>query len=96
MANAIIVEKRTLSMYRLRSLCATNEWYTCGTNDDYANLLSSVRDDNFEPVEMTTQKLAEIAEDIMRHSDMPADYDLCCVMYELAKVCETCFEIIEL
>ena len=96
MANAIIVEKRTLSMYRLRSLCVTNEWYTCGTNEEYANLLSSVHDDNFEPVEMTTQKLAEIAADIMRHSNMPADYDLCCVMYELAKVCETCFEIIEL
>ena len=44
---------------------------------------------------MTTQKLAEIAADIMRHSDLPADYDLCCVMYELAKVCETYFEIIE-
>ena len=33
MANAIIVEKRTLSMYKLRSLCVTNEWYTCGTNE---------------------------------------------------------------
>lgn len=96
MANAIIVEKRTLSMCKLRKLCVTNEWYTCGTNEDYANFLSSVHDDKFEPVEMTTQKLAEIAADIMRHSDMPAEYDLCCVMYELAKVCETCFEIIEL
>lgn len=95
MANAIVVEKRTLSMYKLRKLCVTNEWYTCGNNEDYDKLLSSVRDDNFEPVEMTTQKLAEIAEDILIHSDLPADYDITYVMYELVKVCETCFEIIE-
>ena len=96
MTNAIIVEKRTLSMYRLRGLCVAKEWYTCGNNQDYDKLLSSVHDDKFEPVEMTTEKLAEIAADIMRHSDMPAEYDLCCVMYELAKVCETCFDMVEL
>lgn len=96
MTNAIVVEKRTLSMYKLRKLCVTNKWYTCGTNEDYDKLLSSVHDNKFEPVEMTTEKLAEIAADIMRYSDMPAEYDLCCVMYELAKVCETCFDIVEL
>lgn len=88
-----IIEKRTLSMYRLRNLCVRNNWYTRGTNEDYDRLLSSVHNDKYEAVEMTTEKLAELAEDIMRHSDMSADYDICCVMFELAEACVTCFEM---
>ena len=86
-----IKETRTLSAWDLRNLCAKRNWYTQGTNEDYDCLLSSLRDSDYEPVEITTEKLAEIAADILRHSDMPVDYDLCCVMFEVAKVCDTCF-----
>lgn len=88
--NYKIQEIRTMTAEELRSLCIRKNWYTRGTNEEYENLLS-LTGSAWEPVHLTTEKLAEIATDIMCHSDMSPDYDLCCVMYELARACTVCF-----
>lgn len=88
-------ETRTLSAYDLRALCIKKNWYTCGTNEEYTALFHSLTH-NYLAVEMTTEKLAEIAADIYQHSD--ADdctdgyLDICSIMYDLAKTCNTTFE----
>ena len=89
-------ETRTLQASELRTLCVRKNWYTRGTNDEYYALLRQTSHD-FQAVEMTTEKLAEIAADIRQHSDeqdcndgyLP---DIPGIMYELAKVCDTCFQ----
>ena len=88
-----IKEIRFMAMSRLRELCIRNKWYTHGTNEEYDILLHKVYDDNYEYINLTTEKLAEIAVDIMEHSDLPVDYDVCCVMFELARAASVCFEV---
>lgn len=91
-------ESRTLQASDLRSLCIRKNWYTCGTNDEYYALLQRTHKPGyFTAAEMTTEKLAEIAADIHKHSDerycndgyLP---DIPGIMFELAKICDTCFE----
>lgn len=86
------IETRILGMRELRSVCVKNDWYTCGTNEEYASLFSKLHDEYGCPVNMTTEKLAEIAVDIMEHSEI-TDYTITTVMWELARVCNTCFDI---
>ena len=89
------IETRTLSAYELRALCIKKNWYTCGTNEEYSNLLHRCSA-NFVAVEMTTEKLAEIASDIFQHSDADDCTDgyleITSIMYDLAKACDTTFE----
>lgn len=90
------IERRTLQASELRSLCIRKNWYTNGTNDEYCAMLRRTSH-NFQAVEMTTEKLAEIAEDIRQHSDerdcndgyLP---DIPGIMFDLAKICDTTFE----
>lgn len=89
--NCGVKEIRTMTAEELRSLCIRKNWYTCGTTEEYANLLSMVGE-SWEPVDLTTEKLAVIAEDILMHSDLPADYDVICVMFELANAATVCFD----
>ena len=89
-------ESRTLQASELRTLCIRKNWYTCGDNDEYYALFGRLRS-GFQAAEMTTEKLAEIAADIHQHSDerdckdgyLP---DIPGIMFELAKICDTCFE----
>ena len=83
-------ETRTLNAVNLRKLCIERDWYTCGDNEEYQNLFNRLRDENGNPVEMTTEKLAEIATDIKEHSD--TDYEISMIMFDLARVCFTYFE----
>jgi len=86
------IETRILSRESLRSLCISNNWYTCGDNEQYDRLLDRLNDKDGCPENMTTDKLAEIADDIMEHSVI-TDYTITTVMFELARACNSFFEI---
>lgn len=83
-------ETRVLNMENLRSLCIKNRWYTCGTNEEYDALFARLYDETGCPANMTTENLAEIADDIMEHSRI-SDYTITSVMSELARACCTYF-----
>lgn len=84
-------ETRILDASKLRSICIANDWYTGGTNEEYCNLFDRLYDESGCPVNMTTEKLVEIAEDIMEHSHI-TDYTITSVMYVLAEGCYTYFD----
>lgn len=84
-------ETRILDSSKLRTVCIQQAWYTCGTNEEYSNLFSKLHDENGCPENMTTEKLAEIAADIMAHSEI-SDYTITSVMFVLARACITYFD----
>lgn len=90
--NMKYTETRILDSTKLRQICIENDWYTRGTNEEYANLFSKLHDEAGCPENMTTEKLAEIAQDIMEHSEI-SDYTITSVMYVLARGCYTYFDI---
>jgi len=57
-------EVRRLHSSDLRSLCIREDWYTGGTNKEYAKLFEMADKDN-----ITTDDIVEIATDIIEHSD---------------------------
>lgn len=87
-------ERRILTAYNLRNLCIKKNWYTCGTNEQYSNLFNMLTD-NYLAAEMTTERLAQIAADILAHSDADDCRDgyleITDIMYDLAKACDTVF-----
>lgn len=88
------IERRILSADELRNLCIRKNWYTHGTNREYCNLFGLLTHD-FHSVEMTTEKLVEIATDIYNHSD-EADctdgyLEIADILYDLARTCHTVF-----
>ena len=85
------IETRTLSATKLRALCIKHDWYTCGTNDEYEALFNRLYDEAGCPVNLTAQKLAGIAEDIMVHSEI-RDYTTTAVMFELNRACSVVFD----
>ena len=84
-------ETRNLSSSKLRAICIENDWYTCGTCEEYSRLFDRLYDENGCPENMTTEKLAEIAADIMEHSEI-TDHTITTVLYVLAKGCDTFFD----
>ena len=86
-------ETRSMSMSKLRALCVAHDWYTCGTNEEYDHLLNLVHDEMGYPVNLTTDKLVEIATDIMEHSDIK-DYTIESVLFELARNCYHYFDVV--
>lgn len=83
-------EIRTMDVFTLRDICIKNHWYTRGTCDQYGKLFDRLLQDG-RPANLTTAKLAEIAADIMAHSDMEPDYEMEDVMFTLAADCITHF-----
>ena len=86
------IETRILDSSKLRSICIQQAWYTLGTNEEYADLFAKLHDENGCPENMTTEKLAEIAADIMAHSEI-TDYTITSVMFVLACSCITYFDV---
>lgn len=85
-------EKRTMDAGTLRNICIQNDWYTRGTCAQYNGLFDRLHDQRGDMVNLTTAKLAEIAQDIAEHSELPEDYDIPCIMFELARRCVVSFE----
>lgn len=84
-------EIRTLSEDDLRSLCIRRGWYTNGTSEQYARLFDRLRDKKGYHVNMTADKLAEIAADIMEHSDLRDYDDIVFIMSRLTRECVSIF-----
>lgn len=78
-------EVRTVSWDEVRSLCMAKRWYTRGSNEQYSALAGYI----FELEEVTTEDLVYIASDILEHSS--TEYDLEAILWELSRVCNTCF-----
>lgn len=85
-------ETRILEGSKLRGLCIEHDWYTCGTCEEYDGLFARLHDANGCPENMTTEKLAEIAADIMEHSEITY-YTITSIMFELARVCYSYFDV---
>lgn len=61
---------RKLDWSDLYSLCNKEEYYTCGTNEQYSNLYNMLYDEYGDMEDMTDERLIMIAEDIYDHSDI--------------------------
>lgn len=84
-------ETRVMSADSLRELCINEDWYTCGTNEEYTKLLTSVSKNN----NIDTDDLVEIAQNIVDHSnniDLSVDGEFTNIMFKLARICNTFFE----
>lgn len=91
-------EVRYLGASQLRALCIKEDWYTGGTNKEYAELLDKAENEN-----ITTDDIVEMATDIYEHSEeamsrlkRAAGYDMseCLkhIMFAIAERCTTYFE----
>lgn len=78
-------EFRQLSKSDLRSLCIRQNWYTCGNNEEYSNMLNKANKGN-----ITTNDIVAIAKDIKEHSN--TNHDITSICFEIAKICYSLFE----
>lgn len=88
-----IKETRYITLTKLRALCIEKNWYTKGTNEEYYNLFKRLNNEKNVYKHIDTKTLYEIANDIKEHSK--TDYDITDIMFELAEISTTCFEIEE-
>lgn len=84
-----IKEFRLLTPFKLRNLCIKNNWYTRGTNDEYNHLLRELTHDGRE--HMTTEDIEAVALDIMGHSYIDEEQDVCSIMWSVNEACNTVF-----
>lgn len=80
-------EVRRIFSDDLRTLCINKGWYTRGNAVEYAHLLNELA---HEKENITTDDIAEIAEDILNHSD--TDQELTSIMFDVARITVTYFE----
>ncbi len=88
----VITEIRRMSKPRLRQLCIERNWFTRGTNDEYTRLFEMAGDYD---TNIGAHTLYDMAAWIMGHSsdDAMEDIEITDVMYELARICITTFNI---
>ena len=91
-----IKETRFLFADDVRTMCIRNNWYTRGTNTEYAHMLDTIRNRK----KITTHFLYEVACDVFCHSVMDADYSINenieNIMFTLMNDCvKTCYNIID-
>lgn len=91
MAKMKIEVERVWGSYDVRNLCITNNYYTCGNNDEYGRMLLFV--DNRKP---TKENIFRVAEDIYNHSGIDLDMYGCDkdemiagIMFEISRKCVT-------
>ena len=84
-----IKEVRLLAPFRLRALCIRQNWYTHGTNTEYEHLLRELAHNGGG--HMTTEDLEAVALDIMEHSDIDKEQDVCSIMWLLNEASSTVF-----
>ena len=87
-------ETRILMPSKLREICIRHDWYTMGDNDEYSALFDRLYDADGCYEQMSTDKLTEIAEDIVQHSEIE-DYTIEAVLFTLAAGCTTYFDPVE-
>lgn len=79
-------ERRLLPWETLQNLCIDMGWYTKGNNVEFFDLLSKTT-----TVNMTTEIIVDIAEDILEHSN-DEDLEIPTICYFIAKNCTTIFK----
>lgn len=83
-------ETRSIDMSELRNLCIKQNWFTCGDNDEYSELLNMVNN-----TELTTDLIVELASIIYSHSENDNDHTMSehmeNIMYLIAKASCTLF-----
>ena len=79
-------ETRVISYENLRNLCIKNDFYTNGDCEEYDNLFRKL-----DVETLTTKHIFNIAADIKYHSE--TDYDIESIMYMLAEISHTYFEL---
>lgn len=79
-------ETRKLYSGDLRMLCIRENWYTKGTNEEYAMLLNIPNENE----NIDTETIIDIAEDILAHSH--TEYDLPSICFGIAEICHSFFE----
>lgn len=87
-----IKETRIMTTDDLRNLCIKENWYTCGDCEEYSNLLSMTKN-GCKLRNITANVLYKMAIDIEQHSNMTGILDTETIMYMLAEICHTTFEI---
>lgn len=87
-----IIETRKIFWNDLRNLCIRNNWYTCGTVQEYQKMLNMCKKDN-----ITTNDIVTIAQDIMDHSNKEEneERELTSYCFEVARIATTLFEEVE-
>ena len=60
-----IKEIKNIDSNKVYGLCIKSNWYTSGTNKDYANMLQMCEKEN-----ISTEDLFKIAQDIFKHTDI--------------------------
>ena len=68
---------------QVQRVCIEHDWYTCGYNAHYADMLDFAACKSYTDLQAWTYHLKVIAEDILLHSE--TDAELCDVMYALNK-----------
>lgn len=82
-------EIRRCNAEKLIRLCVRENWYTCGSNEEYNAMLDKVRNtENF-----TADDVVEIASDIVEHSEGIYAGDIENVMFKISNVaCDIFYE----
>ena len=84
-------ETRKIQIDKVRSMCIRNDYYTHGTCEEYAEMFEMCKVEN-----PTTEDFAEIATDILYHSDkrkmkestgLSMQESRKCIMFELINDC---------
>ena len=76
------------SVYGIRKMCIQNEFYTCGTEKQYMNMMDYVK--THEP---TTEAIEHVAKDIINHSSVEDDYPIAAMMFHVVNDCVKFFFI---
>ena len=84
-----IKETRGLYYGDVMGYCIENNLYSRGTNEDYAKMLDYIQGLK----NVTGKALYKIAKDIKEHSD--THYEITDLMFDLAKKCNSFFEMNE-
>ena len=92
-----IIERRIMYMDDLRDLCVRNDWFTAGTQAEYARFLRMVYTPAGDRAEMTPEHLLEMALELIKCSfvdgyRVPNDI-LEGVVYDLCRICDSLFTV---
>ena len=88
-----ITEKNITSMSNLMSLCIKENWFCCGTNEDYENFLKKW--DKKGHSNITKKDIYEMAKTIWEFSEFPREYTIADVMFLIKKEAVTTLYEIE-
>lgn len=88
-----IKEIRKLSVTAFCKACEENNWYTAGTGDEWKKLMQKLSDDFWDDKHMSTERLQELAEEVVANSRLHNGEGVAEVMWVLNGVCQ--FKFVE-